>query len=214
MQIKRTASAGVLLELDGVRLLLDGVCGEVMPYLPTPESERAALLASPPDAIAFTHGHADHCDPSFIPAYLEKAAGPIMGPADIPLCQAGSKQIGSVTVAMVESRHLGKSDGAMHCSYIVEGSQCVWFLGDAAPAQWRKRTDLPRPDVLIAPYAYATGSSWQLCKDLGAKTVVLLHLPERSNDPFGLWDAVMQTVGEDPVPKLLIPAMGQTVCLG
>lgn len=213
MLCRRTANAGVLLELDGVRLLLDGVCGEVKPYLSTPEKERTALLESPADVIAFTHGHPDHCDASFIPAYLEKTAGPVMGPADIPLCEAGSKQIGRVTVTPVESRHLGKSDGAMHCSYIIQGSQCVWFLGDAAPAQWRKRTDLPRPDVLIAPYPYATGSTWQLSRELGAKTVVLLHLPDRDDDPFGLWDRVKQTVGEHPIPELWIPAIGQTICL-
>ena len=209
MQVRRTANAGVLLELDGVKLLLDGVCGRVDPYLETPPEEKASLLADPPQAVLFTHGHLDHCDASFIPAYLEKTAGPVMGPADIPYCTADAKQIGNVKITPVESRHIGKSDGSLHRSYILEGSQCVWFMGDAAPVTWRKLTDLPKPDVIIAPYAYATGSAWQLCKDLGAKTVVLLHLPERSNDPYGLWDAVKQTVGEDTTPKLLIPPMGE-----
>ena len=211
MQVKRTANAGVLLELDGVKILLDGVCGEVKPYLPTPESEKRALLQDLPDCVAFTHGHTDHCDASFIPAYLEKTAGPVMGPADIPYCEAGERKLGNVTVTPVESRHIGKTDGSLHCSYVIRGSKCVWFLGDAAPTLWRRREDLPRPDVIIGPYAYATGSAWQLCKDLGAKTVVLLHLPERGNDPYGLWDAVAQTVGEDKRPNLLIPAMGETI---
>ena len=201
------------MELDGVRILLDGVCGEIKPYLPTPVEERKSLLESTVDCVAFTHGHPDHCDVSFIPAYLEKTAGPVMGPADIPYCQAGQRTLGNVKITPVDSRHIGKTDGAMHCSYIIEGSKCVWFLGDAAPAIWRKRADLTRPDVIIAPYAYATGSTWQLCKDLGAKTVVLLHLPEKENDPYGLWDAVAQTVGEDTCPKLLIPAMGETIVL-
>ena len=199
--------------MDGVSLLLDGVCGEVIPYLPTPESERNALLQSPPDCVAFTHGHQDHCDASFISAYLEKTAGPVLGPADIPYCTAGERRIGDVTVTPVANRHLGKSDGALHCSYVIRGSQCVWFMGDAAPASWRKRPDLPRPDVIIGPYAYATGNAWQLCKDLGAKTVVLLHLPEKQNDPYGLWEAVAQTVGEDKAPQLLIPAMGETIVI-
>ena len=213
MQCRRTANAGVLLTIDGVRFLLDGVCGEVVPYLPTPESEKAVLLQRPPDCVAFTHGHQDHCDASFIPAYLEKTAGPVLGPADIPYCEAGERKIGNVTITPVENRHLGKSDGALHCSYVLEGSQCVWFMGDAAPASWRKHSNLPSPDVIIAPYAYATGSAWQLCKDLGAKTVVLLHLPEKNSDPYGLWDAVMQTVGEDKAPKLLIPDMGETIVI-
>ena len=213
MQLKRTANAGVLLELDGVKILLDGVCDEVIPYLPTPESEKAALLQNPPDCVAFTHGHIDHCDVSFIPAYLEKTAGSVMGPADIPYSEAGERIVGNVKIIPVESRHIGKTDGAMHQSYVIEGSRCVWFMGDATPNIWRKREDLPRPDVIIGPYAYATGSAWQLCKDLGAKAVVLLHLPEQDKDPYGLWDAVRQTVGEDPAPKLWIPQMGEQITL-
>ena len=213
MQCKRTANAGVLLELDGVSILLDGVCAEVKPYQPTSEDMRQALLDHPPDCVAFTHGHLDHCDVSFIPAYLEKTAGPVLGPADIPLCEVGSKQIENVKITPVECRHLGKSDGAAHQAYIIEGSRCVWFMGDAAPATWRRQTQLPRPDVILAPYAYATGSSWRLCSELGAETVVLLHLPEEGNDPYGLWDAVRQTVGSDPKPRLLIPQMGETLDL-
>lgn len=213
MDCRRTANAGVLLELDGVRILLDGVCGEVAPYLPTPEGEKSALLRNPPDCVAVTHGHGDHCDVSFLSAYLEKTAGPVLGPADIPYCTAGERTVGNVRITPVESRHIGKSDGRLHCSYVIRGSRCVWFMGDAAPALWRRRVDLPRPDVIIGPYAYATGSAWQLCKDLGAETVVLLHLPERSGDPYGLWDAVEKTVGQDALPRLLIPRMGETVMI-
>ena len=49
MRVKRTANAGVLLELDGARILLDGVCGEIKPYLPTPETE--ALLFAKADSL-------------------------------------------------------------------------------------------------------------------------------------------------------------------
>ena len=161
--------------------------------------------------MAFTHCHADHYDEAFASAYLEKTAGPILGPADIPFCREGSFQVGSVKIRAVESRHLGKGDGAKHCAYVIEGSKCVWFLGDAAPAQWRKRTDLPKPDVLLAPYPYATGSTWQLTKSLGAKTVVLLHLPARDSDPYDLWGAVERTIGEER--SLLIPDMEQVIML-
>ena len=213
MQIKRTASAGVLLELDGVRILLDGVCRKVEPYLETPVSVKEALLRNPPDAVAFTHCHADHYDETFVSAYLEKTAGPVMGPADIPFCQEGSVRVGDVKITTVESRHLGKSDGAKHCSYVIEGSKCVWFLGDAAPAQWRKRTDLPKPDVLLAPYPYATGSAWQLTKSLGAKTVVLLHLPDREADDYGLWNGVEQATKNREGVALLIPQIGERISL-
>ena len=211
MQIRRTANAGVLLELDGAKILLDGVCGEIKPYLPTPEAERKALLDSPADCVAFTHGHPDHCDVSFIAAYLEKTAGPVLGPADIPYCEAGQRSIGNVTIMPVECRHLGKSDGAMHQAYVIQGSRCVWFTGDGSPATWRKAINLPKPDVIIAPYAYAlTSSAWKATCALADK-VVLLHLPLRKNDPAGLWPMLDQVVTKDSA--VWIPELGSTISL-
>ncbi len=212
MQIKRTASSGVLLELDGVQILLDGVSQQVGSYLPTPPHIRQALLEELPDGLAFTHSHPDHYEASFASAYLQKAAGPVIGPADIPLCREETVQIGTVRVTPVESRHIGKTGGVRHCSFVVEGSRCLWFMGDAAPAQWRRRMDLPRPDVLLIPFAYAIGSSWEQTKALGASQIVLLHLPDPGNDPYALWDGVRQTVGAD-WNSLYIPKMGEHITL-
>ena len=43
MELRRTANAGVLLKLDDVEILLDGVCQEVKPYLATPPAEKEKL---------------------------------------------------------------------------------------------------------------------------------------------------------------------------
>ncbi len=211
MEIKRTANAGVLLRLDGISILLDGVCEEVKPYLPTPAGEREALLKSAPDAIAFTHDHKDHYDAAFVSAYRENAAGPILGPPDIPFSTAETVTLGIVRITQVPTHHLGVSAALGHNSFILEGSRCVWFMGDASPLQWRKLKDLPKPDVLIAPYGYAIGSGWQISAQLGAETVVLLHLPDKECDPYGLWQAVGETTGQGNGPKLYIPHMGQTL---
>ena len=99
-----------------------------------------------------------------------------------------------------------------HASFILEGSRCVWFLGDAAPTQWRGREDLPKPDVLIVPYAYATTpSAWAFTQSLGAKTVVMLHLPQRELDDIGLWNAIEATVGENS--GMLFPAVNETITI-
>ena len=71
MEIRRTANAGVLLTLDGVTILMDGVCREVKPYPVTPPEERDALSKCWPDVVAFTHSHPDHCDLSFVSEYLQ-----------------------------------------------------------------------------------------------------------------------------------------------
>lgn len=211
MEIKRTANAGVLLRLDGIRILMDGVCGEVVPYLPTPAGEREALLLNAPDVVAFTHSHSDHYDAAFVSTYLQNTAGPILGPADIPFSTAENRTFGNVRITQVPTHHLGVSAALGHHSFIVEGSQCVWFMGDASPLQWRKLTHLPKPDVLIAPYAYAIGGGWQITRQLGAKAVVLVHLPVKQTDPYGLWQAVEATTAQGDGPQLYIPDMGETI---
>lgn len=213
MEIKRTANAGVLLRLDGVTILLDGVCREVKPYPATPPELRQKLLADKPDVVAFTHGHADHYDPSFVSEYLQYPAGPVLGPADIPFSRENALQVGSVTITPVDSHHMGKVDPIGHRSYVIQGSKCVWFMGDASPLHWLERTDLPRPDVLMAPYGFAIGHGWDITKALNPGLVVLLHLPDRREDIYGLWDAVEHTTARQSHPMVLIPKLGETVRL-
>ena len=213
MEIKRTANAGVLLRLDGHKILLDGVCRETAPYLATPSHLWEALLREKPDVVAFTHAHADHYDPGFVSEYLQNAAGPILGPADIPFSTQETCRVGDVTITPVDSKHMGKADDAGHRSYILQGSKCVWFMGDASPLHWLERTDLPRPDVLMAPYGFVIGRGWEITRALDPGMLLLLHLPDRRGDIYGLWDAVEHTVGGDSHPIVLIPQMGETVRL-
>ncbi len=123
-------------------------------------------------------------------------------------------RVGNVTITAVPSRHIGKVEpGLAHHSFVIRGSKCVWFVGDAAPSQWKSREDLPRPDVLIAPYAYAnTKSGWEVTKSL-TSTLVLLHLPDRERDGYGLWDAVEQTAKDRENITLLVPQMGEWLSL-
>ena len=207
MELRRTANAGVLLKLDGVSILMDGVCREVKPYPATPPEERALLTASWPDAVLFTHNHKDHYDPDYAAAYKAQADGVIFGPGDA----AVPVMVGPVQILPVPSRHIGAAGKTtQHTSFILKGSKCVWFLGDSSPLQWKERQDLPTPDVLIVPYAYAaTDTGWSITRSLGAKRVILLHMPAREDDTVGLWDAVEKTVGQGS--GIEIPAMGQTL---
>lgn len=208
MQIKRTGAAGVLLTLDGVNVLLDGVSREVKPYPATPDELRSELLQTKLDALLITHHHKDHFDAAFVSEYAIKTAGPVIGPADVQI-----SEIKSLTVQPVESRHIGKAEDVTHTSFIIQGSKCVWFTGDSSPLQWQGREDLPKPDVLIAPYAYAIGTGWKITKDLAPEHLVLLHLPDPSDDPYGLWDAVEQSTGGNTYPQIHIPKMGETISI-
>lgn len=211
MEIQRTANAGVLLKLDGVTILLDGLCDRIEPYMETPVYMAQEITKDPPDLLAFTHGHSDHFSEALVSEYRKQNLRPILGPESLPYgTEHRAMQIGDVKITPMISRHLGKTDpGLQHVSYLIEGSHRIFFAGDAAPQQWKGR-EMPL-DVLIAPYAYAnTASTWQWCKNV-AKTVVLLHLPEKTNDPTGLWQQVAEVTG---LPECLrIPDLGERIIL-
>ena len=200
MKIRRTANAGVLLELDGLSILLDGVYREVGPYPATPEEEYRCLLQSCPDILGFTHTHLDHCDPAYAAAWQRQTGRAILCPGEILGCRTVNKIFhrGGIIITPVESRHIGRQEsGLRHVSFILEGSRCIWFLGDASPLQWKGMRELPRPDVLVCPYAYATTpAAWEITRSLGAKEILVLHLPERTEDPYGLWDQLEATAGQ------------------
>ena len=208
MELVRTANAGVLLKLDGKTILLDGVCREVKPYPATPPEIREKLTRKFPDAVAFTHNHKDHYDPAYAAAYTGQTGRFILGPGQLK----GSQEpldLGGVTITPVACRHIGAAGREVeHCGFVVKGSQCLWFTGDSAPTAWRGK-DLPKPDVMVVPYAYAnTKESWVLTQSFGAKKIVLLHMPPKDNDPAGLWPAV-ETAAD--ITKLQTPQMGETL---
>ena len=215
MEIRRTANAGVLLKLDGVSILMDGVCREIKPYPATPPEERARICESYPDMVCYTHAHKDHYDPTFAAEYQKQTGGVILGPADLPGCNCSMQDVtvGAVTVQVLQSRHIGGAGKTIsHASFIVKGSRCIWFLGDSSPLLWKGRDDLPKPDVLLVPYAYTTTpTGWTISQSLGAERIVLLHMPDRADDTIGLWAATEATTAMPE--KLLIPAMGETIFL-
>lgn len=206
MEIQRTANAGVLLKMDGVSILLDGLCDRIDPYLPTPKAIADTLLLNPPDILAFTHGHADHCSEALLLPYRKQNLRPILGPESLHI---GTVRMGNVRITPVASRHIGKVEqGLQHVSYIIQGSRCIWFTGDASPLQWKGREDLPKPDVLIAPYAYAnTKTAVELSGSL-SENLVLLHLPERDNDAFGLRKQVETATAQCGTMRFWIPDIG------
>lgn len=198
--------------MDGVAILLDGVSRQVGSYLATPPREKELLFDSWPDVLAFTHCHKDHYDLDFAAFYQKQTNGVILGPEDLPGCKASAEpmQIKGVKIVPVKSRHIGKVwQTVSHCSFLIEGAKRVLFLGDATPLQW-KSAEFLKPDVVFVSCAYAmTPSAWQITKNFGADKIVLLHMPDRHNDPDGLWDAVSNVVDTE----ILIPEMGNNFIL-
>lgn len=203
MKIQRTANAGVLLEMDGIRLLLDGVCMPLDPYEGTPRSIKDELCMQFPDVVMFTHYHDDHYDSEFSNIYKAKTLRSVYGPEF-----ALFGKMGNVKLKGIPTRHIGRAD-VSHVSYVIDGEKCIWFMGDATPLDANKLSGESRPDVLIVPYAYVTTkSSWNITKSIGAKHIILVHMPPRHNDPHMLWQAMEETVGKE---TLFIPQIGEVI---
>lgn len=220
MQIRRTANAGVLLTLDDVQILLDGVCQEVKPYLATPPAERNKLSSHWPDGVFFTHTHADHFDGDFAGDYNRATARPVYAPAQAAqLCADAIVTdacipVGNVCVKAVATRHMGHYGSTTeHRSYVVAGSKVLWFLGDASPSEWKRFADCARPDVIAVPYPYvSTPSAIKLLEAQLPCKIVLLHLPEKEDDPQNIWQAIAPGVAQLR-QNILLPRMGETLNL-
>lgn len=203
MKIQRTANAGVLICLDGVRLLLDGVCRPMYPYEGTPDEIKEHLSLQFPDVLMFTHYHDDHYDENFSKLYKTKTLRPVYG-SEFALFG----KVGNVKLKGIPTRHIGKSD-AEHVSYVINGSKCIWFMGDASPLELKNIKE-HKPDVLIIPYAYVTTkTAWEITKSIGADKIILLHMPKKENDIHNLWQSLKETVGD--LSTLIIPEIGEVI---
>jgi len=218
IEYTRTANAGGVLEMDGVRILLDGVSQAVGDYLATPPDILDQLLSTPLDAMAFTHNHCDHFLPEFVRQYAAAVRPPrLIGPKDVaadlpgvPVITASTKA-GTVQIISVPSRHMGAEyRDTPHYSFLLKGSSLVWFMGDASPLQWQGMDRMPHPDLLIAPFAYAsTPAAWQITESLAPRRILLTHLPSREQDGEGLWDAVDKVVRQYGEGRVQRPLMGE-----
>lgn len=193
MNIKQTSNAGFLLSLDNTDILLDGVGERIAPYFETPIYIREELLATPLDALVFTHYHGDHFDKSFAEAYKNREFGSVFcGPElSTPLV------VKNLEIVPIKTRHIGKFV-IDHSSYLIKGSKTVLFLGDASPNEFKNREDLPKIDLAIAPFAYAlTDAAISITNSLGAKNVIITHLPEQSLDEFRIRETVTKAVEQN-----------------
>ncbi len=184
MKIKRTANAGVIIYLDGLSILLDGVCGEIPPYLKTPDIIRQELCSELPDIVAFTHKHPDHYDKEFADFFEKETAKKVISPDNQVVCRQEN-----VVIETFKSRHIGKSD-IEHISFVIKGSKTVWFMGDASPQTIKNMDKFPKPDVLFVPFAYINSEvSLRLTKSIGAEHIIVLHLPKRKDDKYKIYES-------------------------
>lgn len=193
MNIRQTSNSGFILSLDNTSILLDGVGERIDPYIETPSHIKEELLNTPLDALVFTHYHGDHFDKSFAELYKNREFGSVFCGPELSF-KIGVKNL---KITPIKTRHIGKFV-IDHSSYIIEGSKTILFLGDASPNEFKNREDLPKLDLIIAPFAYAlTSSAINITNSLNAKNVVITHLPQKELDKFGIREAVAKAVAQN-----------------
>ncbi len=206
MLFLRTANAGGLIVSNNINILIDGVCGELSPYIKTPDDIKQEFILNPPQIVAFTHNHIDHYDEGFAGCYKKITGRKILG-----VDSTKSLNCDGVTVSAIKTKHIGKENPA-HYSFLIKGEKTVLFTGDASPLQWKNIGDLGHLDAVIVPYAYAnTKPAWEITKGFGATKVILLHMPMRQLDEYGLYDMVNTVAGDDET--LVMPEIGQEITL-
>ena len=205
MNIRLTANAGVLIDLDGLRILLDGVCEATEHYLGTPDDIKGEFVENLPDAVGFTHRHSDHFDEDYANLYNSKTLRPILG------SECSRLEVDNVKLTAIPTRHLGKSD-ALHFSFIIEGSRRIVFMGDASPSELSKLSAFSSPDLIIVPFAFLnTEATFKKLKAFGAKEIVAVHMPDPENDPYGIWEMVKNTTKDENVRHF--SKIGDTITL-
>lgn len=198
MKITRTANAGVLIEVDGTEILLDGVANSYGPYSGTPDSIIEYLKKNIPEVVAFTHKHPDHFDKEYADRLTDYFAPD----------RKVSGQFGLVSIKGVKTGHIGNRN-VPHVSYIISKDKNIFFMGDATPSSLKKMGE-EKPDILIVPFAYAmTQSAWRTTKETGAKLIILLHLPKEKEDEFGICKTVFENTKMDDCLKIL--EIGETI---
>ncbi len=193
MNIRQTSNSGFLLSLDNTNILLDGVGERIAPYFETPAYIKEELLNTPLDALVFTHYHGDHFDKSFAETYKNREFGSVFCGPEL----STAFKVKNLEIVPIKTRHIGKFV-IEHSSYLIKGSKTILFLGDASPNEFKNRKDLPKIDLVIAPFAFAlTTSAISITNSLGAKNVVITHLPEQTLDEFNIRESVAKAVEQN-----------------
>ena len=185
--------------MDKKRILLDGVCKPLYPYIGTPISVVSSLKNPFPDIVAFTHKHTDHYDEDFAKDYETKT----LRHCFVPEASCFYK-IDSITLSFIKTRHIGKTN-IPHTSILILGSKNILFTGDASPSEFKTIINqLPKVDVLLAPFAYvSTNSAYSVSKSITDGEIFILHLPKEEDDSLGLNKSVLQVCKADEKVHIL-----------
>ena len=207
LDVRYVANAGVLLTIDGRKILIDAPIRDGIPPYTTPSAdERARLEAARPPydgiaAILITHWHEDHLSPDAVAAHLRSSARTVLissrevvdrvrqaGP-DLPAARFRpvTPAPGSSTVAELEGlrvhvlriRHNpARRLPAEHVGFLVQGTKTALHVA----------MRIPRPTI-SARSPGCRLSTWRWCPSGSSPTRARRRPRSRERSGRGTWSA-------------------------
>lgn len=228
MILARVSNAGLWVEAEGRRFLLDGLHGQPPPpYCGMDPGWAKALFQDryPVDVVAFTHGHPDHFCPQVAARYL--AAHPqsavYAGPDVLEALRAqgivnpcyGWDGPGPGGLMTIPTRHMGAQyRTAPHCSLYLPGPEPLLFTGDASPApsNFFPAGQRLQTHVLAAPFAFFEENPLRrvVLQRIQPSRAYVLHLPLPQADTQGLTQQIQQNLAGCSLPAIILQ-LGQQV---
>lgn len=228
MILARVSNAGLWVEAEGRRFLLDGLHGQPPPpYCGMDPGWEKALFQDryPVDVVAFTHGHPDHFCPQVAARYL--AAHPqsavYAGPDVLEALRAqgivnpcyGWDGPGPGGLMAIPTRHMGAQyRTAPHCSLYLPGPEPLLFTGDASPApsNFFPAGQRLQTHVLAAPFAFFEENPLRrvVLQRIQPSRAYVLHLPLPQADTQGLAQQIQQNLAGCSLPAIILQ-LGQQV---
>lgn len=228
MILARVSNAGLWVEAEGRRFLLDGLHGQPPPpYCGMDPGWEKALFQDryPVDVVAFTHGHPDHFCPQVAARYL--AAHPqsavYAGPDVLEALRAqgivnpcyGWDGPGPGGLMAIPTRHMGAQyRTAPHCSLYLPGPEPLLFTGDASPApnNFFPAGQRLQTHVLAAPFAFFEENPLRrvVLQRIQPSRAYVLHLPLPQADTQGLTQQIQQNLAGCSLPAIILQ-LGQQV---
>lgn len=228
MKLARVSNAGLWVEAEGRRFLLDGLHGQPPPpYCGMDPGWEKALFQDryPVDVVAFTHGHPDHFCPQVAARYLAAHpqsavyAGPdvleaLRAQGIVNPCYAWDGP-GPGGLMAIPTRHIGAQyRTAPHCSLYLPGPEPLLFTGDASPASsnFFPGGAALQTHILAATFAFFIGPPFKRVveQQIRPNRAYVLHLPLPQEDSLGLARQIHENLAGCTLPVTLLQ-LGQQV---